>query len=137
MRNAGLDKSQPGIKTAGRNIRNLIYIDDTNLMAEIEDKLKSLLMRVKEKSEKVGLKLNIQKTKIKAPGPITSWQMFESDVAQSCLTLCDPVDCSPPCSSVHGIFQARVLEWVAFSFSRGFSRPSDQTQVSCIVSKTL
>ena len=75
MRNAGLDKSQPGIKTAGRNIRNLIYIDDTNLMAEIEDKLKSLLMRVKEESEKAGLKLNIQKTKIIASGPITSWQV--------------------------------------------------------------
>ena len=98
---------------------------------------KSCLMKVKEESEKVGLKLNIQKTKIKASGPITSWQMFESEVTQSCLTLCDPVDCSPPCSSVHGIFQARVLEWVAISFSRGFSRPSDQTQVSCTVSKTL
>ena len=94
-------------------------------------------MKVKEKSEKVGLKLNIQKTKIKAPGPITSWQMFENDVAQSCLTLCDPVDCSPPCSSVHGIFQARVLEWVAFSFSRGSSQPRDQSHISYIGSQIL
>ena len=61
----------------------------------------------------------------------------ESEVAQSCPTLCDPVHCSPPSSSVHGIFQARVLEWVAISFSRGSSRPRDQTQVSCIVRKTL
>ena len=61
----------------------------------------------------------------------------ESEVAQSCPTLCDPVDCSPPCSSVHGILQARVLEWVAISFTRGSSWPRDRTQVSCIVSKTL
>ena len=74
MRNAGLDKAQAGIKIAGRNINNLRYADDTTLMAESEEKLKSLLMKVKEKSEKVGLKLNIQKTKIMAPGPITSWQ---------------------------------------------------------------
>ena len=60
-----------------------------------------------------------------------------SEVAQSCPTLCDPVDCSPPCSSVHGIFQARVLKWVATSFSRGYSRPRNRTQVTCIVSKTL
>ena len=75
MLNAGLDESQAGIKMAGRNIDNLRYADDTTLMAEIEEELKSLLMKVKEESEKVGLKLNIQKTKILASGPITSWQI--------------------------------------------------------------
>ena len=73
--NAGLDKAQTGIKTAKRNINNLRYTDDTTLMAESKGQLKSLLMKVKEESEKVGLKLNIQKTKIMASGPITSWQI--------------------------------------------------------------
>ena len=75
MRNAGLEKTQAGIKIAGRNINNLRYADDTTLMAESEEELKSLLMQVKEESEKVGLKLNIQKMKIMASGPITSWQI--------------------------------------------------------------
>ena len=75
MQNAGLDEAQAGIKIAGRNINNLRYADDTTLMAESEEELKSLLMKVKEESEKVGLKLNIQKTKIMASGPITSWQI--------------------------------------------------------------
>ena len=75
MRNAGLEETQAGIKIAGRNINNLRYADDTTLMAESEEELKSLLMKVKEESEKVGLKLNIQKTKIMAPGPITSWEI--------------------------------------------------------------
>ena len=75
MRNAGLDEAQAGIKIAGRNINNLRYADDTTLMAQSEEELKSLLMKVKEESEKVGLKLNIQKTKIMASGPITSWQI--------------------------------------------------------------
>ena len=75
MRNAGPDEAQAGIKIAGRSINNLRYADDTTLMAESEDELKSLLMKVKEKSEKVGLKLNIQKTKIMASGPITSWEI--------------------------------------------------------------
>ena len=75
MQNARLDEAQVGIKIAGRNINNLRYIDDTTLMAESEEELKSLLMKVKEESEKVGLKLNIQKTKIMASGPITSWQI--------------------------------------------------------------
>ena len=75
MRKAGLDKAQAGIKIAGRNINNLRYADDTILMEESEEKLKSLLMKVKEESKKVGLKLNIQKTKIMASGPITSWQI--------------------------------------------------------------
>ena len=75
MRNAGLDEAQAGIKIAGRNINNLSYSDDITLMAESKEELKSLLMNVKEESEKVGLKLNIQKTKIMASGPITSWQI--------------------------------------------------------------
>ena len=75
MRNAGLEETQAGIKIAGRNINNLIYADDTTLMAESEEELKSLLMKVKEEGEKVGLKLNIQKTKIMASGPITSWEI--------------------------------------------------------------
>ena len=74
MQNAGLDEAEPGIKIAWRNINNLRYADDTTLMAESEEKLKSLLTKVKEESEKVGLKLNIQKTKIMASGPIISWQ---------------------------------------------------------------
>ena len=78
MRNAGLDEAQAGIKIARKNINNLRYADDTTLMAEIEEELKSLLMTVKEESEKVGLKLNIQKTKIMAPGPITSWEDGET-----------------------------------------------------------
>ena len=75
MRNGGLEETQAGIKIAGRNINNLRYADDTTLMAESEEELKSLLMKVKEEGEKVGLKLNIQKTKIMASGPITSWQI--------------------------------------------------------------
>ena len=74
MQNAGLDEAQTGIKIAGRSINNLRYADDTTLMAESKEELKSLLMKVKEEREKVGLKLNIQKTKIMASGPITSWQ---------------------------------------------------------------
>ena len=75
MRNAGVDEAQAGIKTVGRNINNLRYADDTTLMAESEEELRSLLMKVKEESEKVGLKLNIQKTKIMASGPNTSWEI--------------------------------------------------------------
>ena len=75
MRNAGLEETQGRIKTAGRNINNLRYADDTTLMAESEEELKSLLIKVKEESEKVGLKLNIQKTKIMASGPITPWEI--------------------------------------------------------------
>ena len=75
MRNAGLDEAQAGIKFAGKNINNVKYADDTTLMAESEEELKSLLMKVKEESEKVGLKRNIQKTKVMSSGPITSWQI--------------------------------------------------------------
>ena len=74
MRNAGLEEAQAGIKIAGRNINNLRYVDDTTIMAESKEELKSFLMKVKEEREKVGLKLNIQKTKIMASGPINSWQ---------------------------------------------------------------
>ena len=75
MRNAGVEEAQVGIQIGGRNINNLRYVDDSTLMAESEEELKSLLMKVKEESEKVGLKLNIQKTKVMASGPITSWQI--------------------------------------------------------------
>ena len=81
MRNAGLDAAHAGIKIAGRNINNLRYVDDTTLMVESEEELKSLLMKVKEESEKVGLKPNIQKTKIMASVPITSWQVDKETVA--------------------------------------------------------
>ena len=80
MRNSGLEEAQAGIKIARRNINNLRYADDTTLMAESDDELQSLLMKVKEESEKVGLKLNIQKTKIMASGPITSWEIDEETV---------------------------------------------------------
>ena len=80
MRNSGLEEAQAGIKIAGRNINNLRYADDSTLMAESEDELKSLFVKVKEESEKAGLKLNIQKTKIMASGPITSWQIFGETV---------------------------------------------------------
>ena len=86
MRNAGLDEAQAGIKIARRNNNNLRYADDTTLMAESEKELKILLMKVKEESEKVGLKLNIQKTKIMASGPITSWQI-DGETVEQWLTL--------------------------------------------------
>ena len=86
MRNAGLEEAQAGIKFAGRIINNLRYANDTTHMAESEEELKSLLMKVKEESEKVGLKLNIQKTKITASGPITSWQI-DGETMEQCQTL--------------------------------------------------
>ena len=100
MRNAGMEEAQAGIKIARRNINNLRYADDTILMAESEDKLKSLLMKVKEESEKVGLKLNFQKTKIMASGPITSWQIdgeiaeTVSDFILGCSKITADGDCS-------------------------------------------
>ena len=87
MRNAGLEKAQAGIKIARRNSNNLRYADDTTLMVESEEELKNLLMKVKEESEKVGLKLNIQKTKIMASGPTTSWQIDGETVEIVCQTL--------------------------------------------------
>ena len=92
MRNAALDEAQAGIKIAGRNVNNLRYADDTTLMAESEEELMSLLMKVKEESEKVGLKINIQKTKIMASVPITSWQIDGETVetVADFIFLCDP-----------------------------------------------
>ena len=89
MKKAGLEETQAGIKIAGRNINNLTYADDTTLMTESEEELKILLMKVKEESEKVGLKLNIQKTKIMASGPVTSWQMDGETVETvAAVTIC-------------------------------------------------
>ena len=133
MQNAGLNESQAGIKIARRNINNLRYADDTTLTAESKEELKRLLVKVKEESEKAGLKLNIQKTKIMTSSPIES----ESEVAQSCPTLCNPMACSLPGFSVHGILQARILEWVAISLSRGSSQPRDQIQVSHIAGRRM
>ena len=99
MRNAGLKEAQAGIKISRRNINNLRYADESTLMAESEEELKSLLMKVKEETEKVGLKLNIQKTKIMASSPISSVQF--SSVAQSCLTLCGLMNRSTPRLPVH------------------------------------
>ena len=90
MRNTGLEEAQAGIKIAGRNINNLRYADDTTLMEESEEELKSLLMKVKEENEKAGLKLNIQKTKIMASGPITSWQIDEETVERERLFFSAP-----------------------------------------------
>ena len=87
MRNAGLEETQAGIKIAGRNINNLRYADDTTLMAESKEELKNLLMKLKEESEWVGLKLNIQKAKIMASGPITSWGIDGETVEKQCQTL--------------------------------------------------
>ena len=97
MRNAGLEEAQAGIKIAGRNINNLRYADDTTLMAENEEELKSLLMKVKEESEKVGLKLNIQKTKIMASGPITLWEIDGKTVADF-IFLCSKITADGDCS---------------------------------------
>ena len=100
MKNAGLEAAQAGIKIARRNVNNLRYADDTTLMAESEEELKSLLMKVKEESEKVGLKLNIQKTKIMASGPITSWHVngetveTVSDFILGCSKITADGDCS-------------------------------------------
>ena len=99
MRNAGLEETQAGIKIAGRNINNLRYADDTTLMEESEGQLKSLLMKVQEESEKVGLKLKIQKMKIMVSGPIRSYQ--SRSVAQLCPTLCDHMNRSMPGLPVH------------------------------------
>ena len=97
MRNAGLDEAQAGIKIAGRNIKNLKYADDTTLMAESEEELKSLLMKVKEESEKVGLKLSIQKTKIMASGPITSWKI-DGETVSDFIFLCSKITADGDCS---------------------------------------
>ena len=97
MRNAGLSEAQAGIKIAGRNINNLRYANDTTLMAESEEELKSLLMNVKQESEKVGLKRNIQKTKIIASGPITSWQI-DGETVSDFIFLCSQITADGDCS---------------------------------------
>ena len=98
MRNAGLEEAQVGIKISGRNINNLRYADDTTLMAESEEELKSLLMKVKEESEKVGLKLHIQKTKFMASGPITSWQIDGETVETVTIFLSSKITADGDCS---------------------------------------
>ena len=98
MRNAGLEEAQAGIKISGRNINKLRYADDTTLMAESEEELKSLLMNVKEESEKVGLKLNIQKTKVTASGPITSWQIDGETVETDFIFLGSKITTDGDCS---------------------------------------
>ena len=110
MRNAGLEEAQAGIKTSGRNINNLRYADDTSLMAGSEEELKSLLLKVKEESEKVGLKLNIQKTKIMASGPISSWEIDGETVSDFILggfKITVDGDCS------HEIKRRLLLGWKA------------------------
>ena len=107
MRNAGLEEAQAGIKIAGRNINNLRYADDTTLMAESEEELKSLLVKVKEESEKVGLKLNIQKTKIMASGPITSWQI-DGETVSDFIFLGSKITANGDCS--HEIKRCLLLD---------------------------
>ena len=116
MRNAGLEETQAGIKIAGRNINNLRYADDTTLMAESEEELKSLLMQVKEESEKVGLKLNIQETKITASGPITSWQID----AETVETVLDFIFWAP--KSLQMVIAAMQLK-DAYSLKKGYDQP--------------
>ena len=126
MRNAGLEEAQAGIKIAGRNINNLIYADDTTLMAEREEKLKSLLMKVKEESEKVGLKLNIQKKKIMASGPITSWDGETVETVSDFIFLGSKITADGDCSyeikrhlllgrkvmtNLNSILKAELLLW--------------------------
>ena len=106
IRNAGLEEAQAGIKIAGRNINNLRYADDTTLMAESEEELKRLLMKVKEESEKVGLKLNIQKTKIMASGPITSWQV-DGETVSDFIILSSQITADGDCS--HEINRSLLL----------------------------
>ena len=110
MRNAGLEEAQAGIKIAGRNTNNLIYADDTTLKAESEKELKSLLIKVKEESEKVSLKLNIQKTKIMASGPITSWQIDEKtmEIARDFISLGSKITADGNCN--HEIKRRLLLE---------------------------
>ena len=107
MRNAGLEETQAGIKIAGRNINNLRYADDTTLMAESEEEVKSLLMKVKEENEKVGLKLNIQKTKIMASSSITSWQV-EGETVADFIFLGSKITADGDCS--HEIKRCLLLE---------------------------
>ena len=134
MRNSGLEEAQAGIKIAGRNINNLRYADDTTLMAESEEELKSLLMTVKEESEKVGLKLNIQKTKIMASGPITSWQM-DGETVRDFIFLGSKITADGDCS--HEIKRCLLLGRIAMTLSvlksRDITLPTKVHLVSAMV----
>ena len=121
MRTAGLEEAQAGIKIAGRNINNLRYADDTTLMAESEEELKSLLMKVKEESEKIDLKLNIQKTKIMASSPITSWQIDGETVE----TVADKITVDGDCS--HEVKGCLLLGWKVMSNLDSILRSRDIT----------
>ena len=145
MRHAGLEETQAGIKIAGRNINNLRYADDTTIMAESEEELRSLLMKVKVESEKVGLKLNIQKTKIMASGPITSWEIDGETVEtvsdfivlgskitadgdcsheiKRCLLLGRRVMCDHLFAWASKTYSIRCLRWGTFLYSRGHLQP--------------
>ena len=125
MRNAGLEDSQVGIKIGGRNINNLRYADDTTLMAESEEELKSLLMKVNEESEKVGLKLSIQKTEIMASGPITSWQVDGETVETETIFLGSKIAADGDCS--HEIKRSLFLERKAMTNLDGILKSRDIT----------
>ena len=120
VRNAMLDEAKAGIKNVGRNISNLRCADDTTLMVESKEELKSLLMKVKEENEKAGLKLNFQQRKIMASGPITSRQIDGETMETVTLYFLEShsVTSDPLDYAVHGILQARILEWIAIPFSR-------------------
>ena len=136
MRNAGLEETQAGIKIAGRNINNLRYADDTTLMAESEEELKSLLMKVKVESEKVGLKLNIQKTKIMASGPITSWEI-DCETVSDFIFLVSKITADGDCS--HEIKRCLLLGRKVMTNldsilkSRGITLPTKVCQVKAMV----
>ena len=137
MKNTGLEEAQAGIKIAERNINNLRYADDTTLMAESEEKLKSLLMKVKVESEKVGLKLNIQKTKITASGPITSWQIDEETVETVTIFLGSKITADGDCSHEikrHLLFGRKVMTNLDGIFkSRDITLPTNVHLVKTMV----
>ena len=130
MRNPGLDETQAGIKIAGRNINNLRYADDTTLIAESEEELKSLLMKVKEESEKAGLKLNIQKTRIMASSPITSWQIDGETVetVRDTIFLGSKISADGDCS--HEIKRCLLLRRKAMTNLDGILRSTDITSLT-------
>ena len=128
MRNAGLEEAQAGIKIDGRNLNNIRYADDTTLIAESEEELKSLLMKMKEESEKVGLKLNIQKTKIMASGPITSWQIDGETVETVTDFMFSGSKITADGDSSHGIKRCLLLERKAMT---NLDRVLKSRDVSC------
>ena len=136
MRNAGLEEAQAGIKIAGRNINNLRYADDITLMAESEEELKSLLMKVKEESEKVGLKLSIQKTKIMASGPITSWEI-DGEIGSDFIFLGSKITADVDCS--HEIKRRLLLERKVMTNLDGMLKSRDITLLTkvCLVKAML